>query len=169
MSLVLATILQFLPFVIILWFANIAEGRKEAGKPYQGWTVLTYVLLGILLLYRNLWRLAHPSDRRPITERLAARTECSPARPDARSNCEVFHAWALDCGSPRFWASCCSFRPSGVSWRVLIPIEPIERRSHSRPGLYDVRPVPIACHHWPWTGKCGLSGREHRRTGRTGS
>jgi membrane protease YdiL (CAAX protease family) len=50
MNLVLATILQFLPFVIILWFANIAEGRKEQGKPYQGWTVLTYVLLGILLL-----------------------------------------------------------------------------------------------------------------------
>jgi uncharacterized protein len=50
MRLVVTTILQFLPFVLLLWFANIAEGRKEEGKPYQGWTILTYVLLGILLL-----------------------------------------------------------------------------------------------------------------------
>jgi len=50
MRLVLATIIQFLPLVLILWFANIAEGRKEAGKPYRGWTLLTYALLGISLL-----------------------------------------------------------------------------------------------------------------------
>ena len=50
MRLVIATILQFLPFLLLLWFANIAEGRKEAGKPHQGWTIVTYVLLGILLL-----------------------------------------------------------------------------------------------------------------------
>jgi membrane protease YdiL (CAAX protease family) len=50
MRLAIATILQFVPFIAILCFANIAEGRREAGKPYEGWLVVTYALLGILLL-----------------------------------------------------------------------------------------------------------------------
>ena len=50
MRLVVLTILEFVPFVFILWTANGAEGRRAAGRTYLGWTVLTYVLLGILLL-----------------------------------------------------------------------------------------------------------------------
>jgi len=50
MRLVLSTIIQFLPFIIILWAANICEGRRAAGKPHRGWRIAVYALLSIALV-----------------------------------------------------------------------------------------------------------------------
>ncbi len=42
----IATILAFLPFIFIIWLANLADGRRERGESGTTAAVVTYLLLG---------------------------------------------------------------------------------------------------------------------------